>query len=205
MFNHTKLANRRPLSSPIADATFSSRPKTTQHQINHHHHLLQELLVPITLNIKNDNNKCRDQAVQVHEPYLAKFISQAAEELALAVHSSIVLKRSLRHKEATLCPPLSTSVSTIVKKKVTILKNRQITAPATTITITMARSRMCVALTRETRTRWNLPRKWSTLSTQTQELDAFHQRTPRHSFRASIRRPSSAVPSSCDSHLHGRQ
>ena len=125
MFNHTTLANRRPLSSPRADATFSSRPTTTQHQIKHHHHL-QELLVPIT-HYQEDKNiiiSVDDQAVRKHE-HTASFGDQAVEEVAIAVHSYIVLKRSLRHKEPTLCPPLSTSVSIIVKKKVTILKNRQ--------------------------------------------------------------------------------
>jgi len=57
-----------------------------------------------------------------------KFIGQAAEELARSP-LYIVLKRSSRLKELPLCPPLSTSVSIIVKKKVTILKNRQGNGP----------------------------------------------------------------------------
>ena len=39
------------------------------------------------------------------------------------------LKAKFKTQRATLCPPLSTSVSIIVKKKVTILKNRQGNGP----------------------------------------------------------------------------
>ena len=125
MFNHTTLANRRPLSSPTADATFSSRPITTQHQNNHQHHLHQELLVTITLISRTITISVRDQAVQEHEPYLVKLTSQAAEQLATRSPFLHCLKAKFKTQRATLCPPLPTSVSIIVKKKVTILKNRQ--------------------------------------------------------------------------------